>query len=883
MKLRKLTLHNVRKFANKTAVLGPFGDGLTTITAENETGKSTFFGALHALFFYDYGSGRKELKDMQPYSGGAMRISAEIELDGSPYLIEKVFNVKKAGSSATIKDLRTGAILKQADDAEHWITQHILAANNGPFGLLWVRQGVVGVDADSNGVTARRDVMSSVRGQIDAVTGGRRMDAIVQRCKLEFDTISTKQDKPKAGSAWKEAEDRVALLADEQARLQVLVDTLSQDLALKKKVMARLQSLNAPELRAMRAQAITAAQQHLDETREHARKVQEADKDMQLVQAAEREISREIAQIAQAQRSRETLAAQIVAKTKDIASAQEAKTRAQNALDTAQAEIADLEVARSAQTALLANARQAERLSRARKRLVTLADIFTRLTAPKDTLRDAEALLGGTDIPKTALERLTDLERRRDIAIETRKVHFARFTLHAETVAGQINGVDIPNGEARLIDQPLDLMLPGFGAISLQPAAGAGQGIEDPDALQKSLATELGALGVATVKAARQAHEARLAAAQDKQTAQAQIRALAPDGLEALSQEWGELCTTVGHPPSDMHPQPAPTDQDTASEQIERDIAALDAALTGLRQTLPSLQNALAGAASALTEAEVLHARLQSDAQDQSRPEGEDETLAALMQAQAQKRQGLAQASATLADLRAIAPDVSAAQATYDRAVQTDAEDIKEINRLERDLARLNGAIHTQSEGAVEERLAEVAGKLERAQARASQFASHAQSLKLLLSVLEAARADAQDTYFEPVRAELLPLLRQLHAGADFEIDADKLLVETITRNGVTDKVDVLSGGAYEQIAILTRLAFARLFAKHGNHVPIILDDALVHTDDERIATMFNMLAQIARDQQIIVLSCRTRAFSDLGGQRAFITLSDAGASSTSI
>ncbi|MDG1864310.1 MAG: AAA family ATPase [Yoonia sp.] len=883
MKLRKLTLHNVRKFANKTAVLGPFGDGLTTITAENESGKSTFFGALHALFFYDYGSGRKELKDMQPYSGGAMRISAEIEMDGSPYLIEKMFNLKKAGSSATIKDLRSGAILKQADDAESWITQHILTANNGPFGLLWVRQGAVDVDAGADGVNARRDVMSSVRGQIDAVTGGRRMDAIVQRCKLEFDTISTKQDKPKAGSAWKEAEDRVGLLADEQARLQVLVDTLSQDLALKKKVMARLQSLNAPELRAMRAQAITAAQHHLNETREHARKVQEADKDMQLVQAAERDITREIAQIAQAQHSRETLAAQIIAKTEDVAAAQKAKTEAQKALDAAQGEIADFEAKRSAQTGLLTQARHTERLSQSHKRLVALADHLTRLAAPKDKLRDAEALLGGTEISKTALERLNDLERRRDIAIETRKVHFARFTLRAQSAAGQTNGVDIPNGEARLIDQPLDLLLPGFGAISLQPAAGAGQGIEDPDALQKSLATELGALGVATVKAARQAHDARLAAAQDRQTAQAQIRALAPDGLETLRQEWEALCTALGHPLSDLHPQLAPTDQDTASEQIERDIAALDATLNDLRQTLPALQNALAVAASGLTEAEVLRARLQSDAQDQCRPEGEDDTLATLSQAQSDKRKALAQANATLTELRAIAPDVSAAQATYDRAVQTDTEDIKEINRLERDLARLNGAIHTQSEGAVEERLAEVAGKLERAQARAAQFASHAQSLKLLLSVLEAARADAQDTYFEPVRAELLPLLRQLHAGADFEIDADKLLVETITRNGVTDKVDVLSGGAYEQIAILTRLAFARLFAKHGNHVPIILDDALVHTDDERIGTMFNMLAQIARGQQIIVLSCRTRAFSDLGGQRAFITFSDAGAPSTSI
>ena len=141
----------------------------------------------------------------------------------------------------------------------------------------------------------------------------------------------------------------------------------------------------------------------------------------------------------------------------------------------------------------------------------------------------------------------------------------------------------------------------------------------------------------------------------------------------------------------------------------------------------------------------------------------------------------------------------------------------------------------------------------------------------VLQSHLENARAEAQETYFEPVRHELLPLLRQLHAGAEFQIDVDKLLIETVMRNGVADKIDALSGGAFEQIAILRRLAFAKLFAKHGNHVPIILDDALVHIDDERISTMFDMLAQIAREQQIIVLSCRTRAFSDLGGERAFI------------
>ena len=34
---------------------------------------------------------------------------------------------------------------------------------------------------------------------------------------------------------------------------------------------------------------------------------------------------------------------------------------------------------------------------------------------------------------------------------------------------------------------------------------------------------------------------------------------------------------------------------------------------------------------------------------------------------------------------------------------------------------------------------------------------------------------------------------------------------------------------------------------------------------------MFTVLAQTAQNQQIIVLSCRTRAFSDLGGTRAAI------------
>ena len=92
-----------------------------------------------------------------------------------------------------------------------------------------------------------------------------------------------------------------------------------------------------------------------------------------------------------------------------------------------------------------------------------------------------------------------------------------------------------------------------------------------------------------------------------------------------------------------------------------------------------------------------------------------------------------------------------------------------------------------------------------------------------------------------------------------------------LTRNGQQEALDILSGGTREQVAILTRLAFARLFAAAGRPVPVILDDALVHSDDDRIEAMFDALHRTARDQQILVLTCRQRAFAALGGERAAV------------
>jgi uncharacterized protein YhaN len=57
------------------------------------------------------------------------------------------------------------------------------------------------------------------------------------------------------------------------------------------------------------------------------------------------------------------------------------------------------------------------------------------------------------------------------------------------------------------------------------------------------------------------------------------------------------------------------------------------------------------------------------------------------------------------------------------------------------------------------------------------------------------------------------------------------------------------------------------MLAERNGDVPIILDDALVYCDDDRIQCMFDALSRAGRHQQVIVLTCRLRAFDPLGGR----------------
>ena len=246
-----------------------------------------------------------------------------------------------------------------------------------------------------------------------------------------------------------------------------------------------------------------------------------------------------------------------------------------------------------------------------------------------------------------------------------------------------------------------------------------------------------------------------------------------------------------------------------------------------------------------------------------------------LLRLDAQTADALSSAEVAVSGLIASAPDLATTSAELQRAADAVEAASRQRAQVAERLAALSAQIRTLAGNGIEERRDEINGQMETALATEARFSRKAGALIRLQAALEAERNAAQETYFGPVQEELKPLLAILHRDAALSFDSENLLPSGLTRGQTEEMLDNLSGGTKEQIAILTRLAFARLFARQGRHMPIVLDDALVYSDDDRIIKMFTALTRVAHDQQIIVFSCRQLAFQDLGGARPMVEITD--------
>jgi len=864
MKISALRLFNVKRFAGRGVAIEGIGDGVNVLCAANEFGKSTSFEALNALFFQPYSGTSGPVRNLRPYSGGSPLVEADIATADGRFRITKQYY---AGRSARVTDLATGRLVAQADEAENFISALIKGGTAGPAGLLWVRQGVTGIEKRSNSEEdnekqARMSLLESVQGEVEAVTGGRRMTEIMADTAEALSEFVTATGRPRTGGPYAAAIEERDRLTTEEQKLSDDVTALRDALDRRTNAVRRFTELDNADDRQARRKAIETAQTVFDTAKAQGERLKAAEAELKLVRerrdTAESKHKAFRSALTRARELRDKL--QAAEQLRDEAVGK--RRGAAEAIEKARAHVEVTEAEEQEARDLLARLDAAMKAREASERLAELKERLSKAEATRQALEEGEAKRALVKIPPNAIDELQALDI--DIAKLRAVEEAARPSImiaYEKDAAAPVtmDGAPLMDSEERSYDGQAQLSVPGIGTITLRssrPAPRDGR----LNAAETKRRLLLASMGVDSLTAARaqQVHAQQI----DTELHELRVRLslLAPDGLPRLRADVALHNST--------HIEAVELKEDPA--QVRSSLAEAEERRKTARRALLEATPLREGADEAFVTAETALASVRAEQAQVDAILGPDNERGAhqraLSNALDELDRGFATAEAEAARLRAAATDLEAAAAALKRVRSVEEAAEKEANSLRETIAGLNAMIRARSDEAVEEKWRETAEALATATARVAAFERDVAVSQRLVSALEAARSEARELYLMPVMTELVPLLRLLFDDVSISFDDRTLLPQAIRRNGQEEEVDRLSGGMREQLSVLTRLAFARLLARDGRPAPVILDDALVYSDDDRIEKMFDALHRQSRDQQIIVFSCRQRAFQKLGG-----------------
>ncbi|AXX98611.1 AAA family ATPase [Profundibacter amoris] len=862
MKLLSVTLSDIRRFT-KPVIIDGIGDGLNVLTAPNEYGKSTLFDALQAVFFQGLRAKSKEIMALKPHAGGAPQVEVEVETPDGRFRI-----IKRWLKQPMAEVYKGDRLIAKADDAEAWIAKLMHSGDaGGPAGLLWVRQGITALDQGSkkekeSAQYARQDLMSSVAGEVEALTGGRRMDIAIDRCQDDLSKYVTATGRVLKSGPLDTAEKEVASLAQRKSELEDTVRELSGAINRRREIKKALAELQDADVISGREQRLSDATKAHEDALRHADSVSRAQNAVKTATLERDAVEAKLEALQKARKSFEKA-------QKDEFEKSEFAAECVKTLKDSEANFvsckADVKTAREVEEDAVKTLNAVLKAESGRSAKTRRKDLKKRIneveTLAKSITSDSNAAATGPD--KKTIEKLDVLSQEVSVQQELRTRSAPQVSLSyvsAEIPRATIAGGILKDQEVVPLPDGATIDIPEFGLLTLRP----GQGANDDDELNKAkvkFAKALDDLGFSTLDAAHKAANQRDEAAKRVQDAKDKVSLLAPDDLDALRIELASLPEAV-EPDADL------PDQKTAQ-------VAVDAAKTRLKKNEDELEDARDQRdqdRDAAARASVLADAAQSTLEEAEAAVKEFEDVDTLERKTIIELDDagslLGKLEKEYTKLAAEAPDLSVSQAALDRAKSVCEQAKTEIYSLGQELAGLDTKIDLRSGEGVEEDLTDVVIRFGAAEKTLAALQFEVEVLKELAGTLDAARTAARDRYFEPVINELKPLLKLLWPDADLKFDGDRILPTALIRDGQEESIGVLSGGTQEQIALLVRLAFARLLASGGRHAPIILDDALVYTDDDRIERMFDALHRQAGDLQIIVLSCRQRAFRELGGQK---------------
>lgn len=137
------------------------------------------------------------------------------------------------------------------------------------------------------------------------------------------------------------------------------------------------------------------------------------------------------------------------------------------------------------------------------------------------------------------------------------------------------------------------------------------------------------------------------------------------------------------------------------------------------------------------------------------------------------------------------------------------------------------------------------------------------EALTLAMDVLAEADAELQKRFSPRLAREAAAIFSRLTGGRYDEITLARDLTARARRVGdaVGWEADYLSEGAKDQLYLALRLAVCRLALPAEEPCPLVLDDAFVAFDRERMASALELLRDMAGERQILLFTCHEREY----------------------
>ena len=869
--IRQIALDGFRKFRTPFAI-DDLSEGLNIVIEPNETGKSTLLEALRAAFFVRHNTRNQLAQSYAPY-GEAVgpEIKVTFDVDGSPWSLTKRF---LRSPSLEISSPQGRA---QGDDAEARLNALLGSVRDtsrggdvssyGALGLLWVAQ-TEALTVSGPGQIVRDNIASTLEAEVGSIMGGEAYRRVRQRIDSQFELYwsPSGQKRGRQNDAHARADAAEAVAREANERLAALEKSFS-------------------DLDAARGRLKIVQREVADETDAQARK--------DLVDSLE--IARAAAQILSTRKAEQEAAAAKLKGLEDLKSRYAAATvsrdNATTALETARAKRAELSEALSTAKTKVASAREELEAARSERqgartaladgeRTVRLSNRRTATAAARrrheellkleQMHREAKALVA-TAIPTNTIETLEANDRAVSQAQAVVDAGATRLTLSGTVNGVTIDGEPMPAGE-RTITRAARIVIGDAQLIVSPPAAAASAEETLAVAIHKRKAA-LDELQIPDLAAARSRNGAARDAAAELRTLAARIDAATPAdetlqiaaGAEARKLVVAEFATEASEAEIALPDVTAlAAALEAADTKLARAEGTQDSAIAALRRAEEAdapLALAEAGALSDLTNATALLQEIETRPEWVSLDADLDRARATAAEAAVQLEEAKRNSSAH--DVPAINRKIEVIDARVRVAAET-------RTRLETEIARLEGTIESEGGLGLADRAAAAQEEVEAANAALQRVTEEADTLKLLRVTLESARNETAAKFVGPVAKRAKRYIAQLLPECDLTFTED-LTLASVSRTGVDESCANLSRGTQEQLAVLTRIAFADLLLEQGKPVSLILDDPLAYSDDGRLDTMIEILTEASTRMQIILLTCRDRAFRHVPGNRILL------------